>query len=81
MATDKSSLLHLLIDFYLVFSKLSALTQGLLVTIFLSSECSTLVIQSSGAVAELYGNLLGVYRVVGDNMYKQEGGENYIYYR
>ena len=81
MATDKSSLLRLLIDFYLVFSKLSALTQRLFITIFLSSECSTLVVQSSGAVADLYWNLLGVYRVVEDNTYKQEGGENYIYFR
>ena len=45
----------------------------------------TLVLKSEGAVREHQADVLGVYRMV-DNynerpVYKQDGGENYIYYR
>merc|ERR1712106_1257286 len=51
---------------------------SLLLEFYLIFRCSTLVLQSSGGVADMYRDLLGVYRVVGDNVYKQEGGESYV---
>ena len=45
----------------------------------------TLVVKSEGAVSEHQSDVLGVYRMVDSYndrpVYKQEGGENYIYYR
>ena len=46
---------------------------------------STVVLKSEGAVKHHQADVLGVYRMV-DNyndrpVYKQDGGENYIYYR
>ena len=41
--------------------------------------------KSEGAVSEHQSNVLGVYRMVDSYndrpVYKQDGGENYIYYR
>ena len=46
---------------------------------------STVIIKSEGAMAANQPDVLGVYRMVDsfDNrpVYKQDGGENYIYYR
>ena len=46
---------------------------------------STVVLKSEGGVAESQGDVLGVYRMVDSYcdrpVYKQDGGENYIYYR
>ena len=43
------------------------------------------MVKSEGAVSEHQGDVLGVYRMVDSYndrpVYKQEGGENYIYYR
>ena len=44
-----------------------------------------MVLKSEGAVKQHQADVLGVYRMV-DNyndrpVYKQDGGENYIYYR
>ena len=69
-----------LLEFYLIFSKHFS-AKAIIVFNSECSECSTLVLQSSGGVADMYRDLLGVYRVVGDNVYKQEGGESYVYYR
>jgi len=45
---------------------------------------STVVLKSEGGVAENQGDVLGVYRMVDTYsdrpVYKQDGGENYIYY-
>lgn len=45
---------------------------------------STVVLKSEGGVAENQGDVLGVYRMVDSYcerpVYKQDGGENYIYY-
>ena len=45
---------------------------------------STVVLRSEGEVKESQGDVLGVYRVVDTYcdkpVYKQDGGENYIYY-
>lgn len=47
-------------------------------------RASTLVLISSGAVAEVLADALGVYRLTGTHnnhpLYKQDGGENYIFY-
>ena len=44
-----------------------------------------MVLKSEGGVAEKQGDVLGVYRMVDSYcdrpVYKQDGGENYIYYR
>ena len=46
---------------------------------------STVIIKSEGSMAANQPDVLGVYRMVDsfDNrpVYKQDGGENYIYYR
>ena len=46
---------------------------------------STLVLKSEGVVKEHQADVLGVYRMVDSYnerpVYKQDGGENYIYYR
>lgn len=46
---------------------------------------STLVLKSEGAVKQHQADVLGVYRMVDSYnerpVYKQDGGENYIYYR
>ena len=43
-----------------------------------------MVLKSEGGVAENQGDVLGVYRMVDSYcerpVYKQDGGENYIYY-
>ena len=43
------------------------------------------MVKSEGAVSEHQSDVLGVYRMVDSYsdrpVYKQEGGENYIYYR
>ena len=45
----------------------------------------TLVVRSEGCVSEHHISVLGVYRMVDSYndrpVYKQDGGENYIYYR
>jgi hypothetical protein len=45
----------------------------------------TVVLKSEGAVREHQADVLGVYRMVDSYnerpVYKQDGGENYIYYR
>jgi len=47
-------------------------------------RASTLVVISSGAVAESLADALGVYRLTGTHnnhpLYKQDGGENYIFH-
>ena len=46
---------------------------------------STLVVRSEGLVAAELGDVLGVYRLVDTHqarpLYKQDQGENYIYFR
>jgi len=54
--------------------------QSLFHQFYLSFKYSALVLESTGGVAELYRDLLGVYRVVGENTYKKDEGESYIYY-
>merc|ERR1719312_1202622 len=66
MATDKENLWTLVVEIYSSF------------------RGYTLVVKSEGAVSEHQGDVLGVYRMVDSYndrpVYKQEGGENYIYY-
>merc|ERR1711892_260848 len=56
----------------------------LVVEIYSSFRGYTLVVKSEGAVSEHQGDVLGVYRMVDSYndrpVYKQDGGENYIYY-
>merc|ERR1711892_1005708 len=56
----------------------------LVVEIYSSFRGYTLVVKSEGAVSEHRGDVLGVYRMVDSYndrpVYKQDGGENYIYY-
>ena len=46
---------------------------------------STVVLKSDGAVKQHHADVLGVYRMIDHYnerpVYKQDGGENYIYYR
>jgi len=66
MATDKENLWTLVVEIYSSF------------------RGYTLVVKSEGAVSEHQADVLGVYRMVDSYndrpVYKQEGGENYIYY-
>jgi len=56
----------------------------LVVEIYSSLRGYTLVVKSEGAVSEHQSDVLGVYRMVDSYndrpVYKQDGGENYIYY-
>ena len=79
MQTDNNNLYNLMMDFYLIFSKFFRIFMVLYS--FDYSEFSTMAMQSCGPVSDMYRDMLGVYRVVGHRVYKQEGGENYIYYR
>ena len=45
------------------------------------AECSVLTVKSFGEVADRFSNLLGVYRVVGQSIFKMDDAENYIYYK
>jgi len=51
-----------------------------LLDFYLVFKFSSLVAKSCGAVSDLYGNMLGVYRMVHHGLYKLEGGESYVYY-
>jgi len=66
MATDKENLWTLVIEIYSAF------------------RGSTLVLKSDGAVKQHQADVLGVYRMVDSYndrpVYKQDEGENYIYY-
>lgn len=50
-----------------------------LVDLYILFKYSSLVIKSFGPVSEHYSDLLGVYRPVAENIYKQDMGENFIY--
>eukprot|EP00092_Neocalanus_flemingeri_P038985 GFUD01042439.1.p1 GENE.GFUD01042439.1~~GFUD01042439.1.p1 ORF type:complete len:1369 (+),score=525.37 GFUD01042439.1:46-4152(+) len=56
----------------------------LIMEIYAAFRGYTLVVKSEGAVSEHQSDVLGVYRMVDTYndrpVYKQEGGENYIYY-
>eukprot|EP00092_Neocalanus_flemingeri_P014465 GFUD01015609.1.p1 GENE.GFUD01015609.1~~GFUD01015609.1.p1 ORF type:complete len:1372 (-),score=525.76 GFUD01015609.1:84-4199(-) len=56
----------------------------LMLEIYAAFRGYTLVVKSEGAVSEHQSDVLGVYRMVDTYndrpVYKQEGGENYIYY-
>eukprot|EP00092_Neocalanus_flemingeri_P009145 GFUD01009846.1.p1 GENE.GFUD01009846.1~~GFUD01009846.1.p1 ORF type:complete len:1484 (+),score=566.18 GFUD01009846.1:348-4454(+) len=56
----------------------------LILEIYAAFRGYTLVVKSEGAVSEHQSDVLGVYRMVDTYndrpVYKQEGGENYIYY-
>ena len=59
--------------------------QNFYVTLFYFADGSTLLLRSSGHLGDHQPQLAGVYRMV-DNyndrpVYKQDMGENYIYYR
>ena len=93
METDKENLWTLIIEIYSAFRKffetnffkfnLAFFIPTNRVTIY--SGGSTVVLKSEGAVKHHQADVLGVYRMV-DNyndrpVYKQDGGENFIYYR
>ena len=58
---------------------------GLILNVINLPGGSTLVLKSEGAVKQHQADVLGVYRMVDSYnerpVYKQDGGENYIYYR
>jgi len=51
-----------------------------LVDLYMLFKYSSLVIKSCGPIYEHYNDLLGVYRPVAENIYKQDMGENFIYH-
>ena len=85
MGLGTTNLWTLILEIYAAFSKCMFSLFSVSQYILFCLGSYTLVVKSEGAVSEHQSDVLGVYRMVDSYndrpVYKQEGGENYIYYR